>query len=415
MKVLVRSLTVGLFATVFAVALSVPVYAQTCDQETKTPIYQKYLDNYAGNIEQRQMAVDAANEYIKLCATSEIDKEIIDYLKSAIPALEDGIKTEKEQMAKQKLIDAETERFNRFSKAFAAKNFDELFAAAEDYLKSAPVARNNYLDMRILMAATGGDLAASNPPIKKYDDLTLKYAQDAISRINAGEESGSKKWGGYDNKDNTLGWLNYAIGYIKYYDQDKKDEAIAYYYKATQYESGTKAHWPLYATIGSWYKSKMATLGRDRVAIDITTEGENQKANIDKALSILAMEKGYAERAIDAYARAFSIAKTKQGIPEAAKASLFDNLKQLFNFRYSSEQDADKRSEANINSYVAGISTNSLPNPTSAVQPVIEKIQTEEPADKATDGTEGASSGQVNGTQRTRTVTTATTKKAGNF
>jgi hypothetical protein len=408
-------LTVGLFAAVFAFALSVPAYAQTCDQETKTPVYQKYLDNYAGSIDQRQMAVDAAKEYIKLCAGSEIDKEIVDYLKGAIPALEEGIKTEKEQIAKQKLADAETERFNRFSKAFAAKNYDELFAAADDYLKYPPVVRNNYLDMRILMAATGGDLAASNPPIKKYDDLTLKYAQDAISRINAGEESGSKKWGGYNTKENTLGWLNYAIGYIKFYDQDKKDEAIAYYYKATQSDSGTKTHWPLYATIGSWYKSKMAALGKERTALDITeAAGENQKANIDKALSILAMEKGYAERAIDAYARAYSIAKSKSEVAAGAKTSLFDNLKQLFDFRYSSEQDIDKRSEANINSYVAGISSNSLPNPSSAVQPVIEKIQTEEPADKATDGTEGATSGQVNGGERSRTVG-STAKKTGNF
>ena len=406
----------GVCSLLFAVALSAPAFAQTCDDANRTELYNTYVGNYQGNLEQKQKAVDAAKEFVRLCASEEIAADQVAYFKGAIPQLEQGIKDEKERLAKQKLADEEKARFDRFMKAFAAKNYDELFASADEILKYPPVARNDFLDLRILVAATGGDLAASNPPVTKFDDQTVRYAQDAISRINAGEESGSKKWGGYNTKENALGWLNYAIGYIKYYDKKDKDGGIAYYYKATQFDSTTKSHYPLYATIGGWYKGKMAEIGAKRSALDITeTAGENQKANIDQALKYLAMEKGYANRAMDAYARAYNIAKNTKGVPESAKSSLYDSLKQLWDFRYSSPQDEDKRNDESINSFIASVNSNSLPNPASEVQPVVEKIETEEPADKASDGTsEGATSGQING-QRSRTVDNATAKKTGNF
>lgn len=413
-------MTVGLFATLITVAFATPASAQTCDQDTKAPIYQEYLDNYAGNLEQRKAAVKAAKEYIKLCKASEPDAEIVAYLEGAIPALEEGIAKEEEANRQAELAKAEAARFARFDKAYKASNWDEVFAAADEFLKYPPVKMDIQLDMRILLASAGSVLAEGKPAINKYNDITLKYAQEAISRINAGETSKTGKWGGYNyswgTKENALGWLNYAIGYIKYYPQDKKDEAIAYYYKATQFESDTKSYPPIYATLGGWYQSKAAKLGQDRAKIDITeAAGEQQQANIDKALGILAMEKGYAERAIDAYARALKVAKEKKESSAAFKDSLYSTLKALFEFRYSAEEDAAMRSEEKINSFVAGVTASSLPNPMSEVKPVVEKIETGEPADKASEGsTEGSATGTVTTGQRSRTVETTAAKKTGN-
>lgn len=416
MKNVLRFATVGVCALLFAAALSAPAFAQTCDDATRTDLYNKYVANYQGGLEQKKIAVNAAKDFNRICASEGIAAPQVEYFKSAIPTLEQTIeKLEAEKILRDKTL-AEQARFDRFTKAFAAKNYDEMFAAANDIIKYPPVARKDFLDLRILVASTGGDLAASNPPITKYDGETLKYAQDAISRINAGETTGSGKWGGYDTKENALGWLNYAIGYIKFYDEKNYDDGISYYYKSAQYDSTTKDHFPLYVTIGKWYRSKMAEIGAKRVALDITeTAGENQKANIDQALKYLSMEKGYANRAIDAYARAYSIAKGKSGVSESAKNSLYESLKKLFDFRYSGEDQTDKRSDESINSYVANVNSNTLPNPATAVQPVIEKIETEEPADKATDGSsEGSTSGKADG-QRSRTVTNTTAKKTGNF
>jgi len=415
MKTSFRVLTVGIFAFLFTVALSAPALAQECDQETKTAVYQEYLDNYAGNIDQRKKAVEAAKKYIQICGSSEVDAEIVKYLKDAVPALEKGIQEELVRIEEQKKAQAEIERLNRFDKAYRAENWDEVFAAGDAFLKEPPVKLKIHLDMRILLASAGSVLAEEKK-INKYNDLTLKYAQEAISRINAGEESGSKKWGAYNyswgTKDNALGWLHYAIGFIKYYPQEKRDEAIAYYYKAAQFTGDTKSYPPLYATIGLWYQSKAAKLGEDRAAIDITeAAGEEQKANIDKALAILGKEKGYAERAMDAFARAYKLAQSQKGATPEYKNGLYSTLKSLFAFRYSSDEEVEKRSEASINTYVAGVTSDALPNPANEPQPVVEK-KPADAADSTHTSTDGSATGSATG-GRSRTVG-AVVKKTGN-
>lgn len=417
MRKVLKFAALGVCSLLFAAALSAPAFAQTCDDAKRTELYNTYLENYQSkNLEQKQKAVDAAKEFAKICANEEIAAEQVAYFKDAVPQLEKWISDEKARLVRQQAIDEEAARFARFTKAYAANNYDEVFAAADDILKYPPVARNDFLDLRIVVAKTGGLLASSNPPITKFDDKTLQYAQDVIARVNAGEESGSKKWGGYDTKDNALGWMNYAIGYIKYYDKNEKAQGISYLYKASQAKSDTRTFYPLYRTIGHWYRDKMIELGKERSKIVIDeSAGEEQKGNIDKALGIYAMEKAYAERAMDAYARSLSLAKADKGASDETKNQLFNYLKQLFDFRYSKPEDEGKRTVDSINSYVASVNSNSLPNPASEPQPVIEKIETEEPTDKASDGTsDGSTSGQVNG-QRTRTVSNTTAKKTGNF
>lgn len=415
MKSFMRVLTVGLFALLFTVALASPGFAQECDQDTKTTLYQTYLDNYNSNdTAALQKAVDAAKEYVKICGQDESSTEIVAYLKDAFPKIEQRIVDIKKAQDLQIAVDAENKRLAAFDAAYKSKNWAQAFSAGEQVLSNPEVKQKTHLDMRILLASRGSVLAESNPPVNDFNQQTLKYAQDAISRISAGEASGTGNWGAYDfswkSKENALGQLNYAIGYIKYYAQDKKDEAIPYYYKATQYDSDTKKYAPIYITLGEWYRNKAGEIGEKREALDLTeAAGEQQEANIEKAYDYLAMEKAYVERAMDAYARAYSIAKTDKGATEAFRSGLFDQLKALFDFRYTNEE-APKKTEASINSYVASVSSNSLPNPASEPAPVQVRP---EGTDKTTDGsTEGTSSDTTGG--RSRTVGTTASKKTGN-
>ena len=418
MKTTVKVLTAGFFAVLLTALFAVPAAAQTCDQETKEPIYKKYIDNYNGNLEQRKVAVEAAKEYIKICTSSEIDSEIVNYLKNAVPELEKWIAGEIRRLEKVKLQQEENARFARFDKAYRAtkKDWDEVFAAGADILKHKP----DFLDMRILLASVSAELAEANPPVNSYNQTVLQHANDAIARIKAGEISPTEKWGGYNyewkSKENALGWLNYTIGYIKFYPQEKRDEGIEYFYNATQYNSDTKKYAPTYTRIGDWYLSKAAKLGKEREGIDITeTAGEDQQANIQKALDILGMEKGLVVRAIDAYARAYSIAKADEKATAAYKTSLYDKLKTLFAFRYPSATEAENRSEAKINSYVAGVNTNSLPDPASQVEPIVEKIEETAPSEKPVDSsTDGASTKKTTTGERSRTVNTTAVKKTDN-
>lgn len=59
----------------------------------KIILYQKYVDNYAGTLKQKKIALEAAREYVKKYSDSKDDKEIIDYFNAAIPVLEQHIDT----------------------------------------------------------------------------------------------------------------------------------------------------------------------------------------------------------------------------------------------------------------------------------------------------------------------------------
>ena len=55
-------------------------------------MYKRYTDNYNGDSKQKKIAIEAAKEFIKKYGDDKELKEIIDYLKEAIPDLETMIK-----------------------------------------------------------------------------------------------------------------------------------------------------------------------------------------------------------------------------------------------------------------------------------------------------------------------------------
>ena len=60
--------------------------------EEQIILYKRYTDNYNGDSKQKKTAIEAAKEFIKKYGDDKELKEIIDYLKEAIPDLETMIK-----------------------------------------------------------------------------------------------------------------------------------------------------------------------------------------------------------------------------------------------------------------------------------------------------------------------------------
>lgn len=406
----------GAVALLFVSALSAPAFAQDeeCTQETKQKIYDRFTSNYTGNLDQQKVALDAAKDFIKLCGSDENSAQQVEYLKNTgIPWVEGEIEKKLKALEQKKKEQAEQQRLAKFDQAYRANNWEEAFAAGEAILKEAPVKQNINLDLRIVLASRGSVLAEEGNT--KFVNETLKHAQDALSRIAAGEESTTKNWGAYDfefkTKDNALGWLNYGIGSIKYNVQGKQAEGVKFFYEATQHKSGAKDLLPLYVTLGDWYRIKAGELGQERAKLDLTeAAGEMQKANIDKALEIVSKEKAYAERAMDAYARAYNLAKSKNA-SEEVKTGLYNTIKSLFAFRYDGETQAEMRSDASINSFVNTVASNALPNPANEPAPVVDK-KPGDAGDSASDGSSDTTGSETSG-QRSRTVS-ATAKKTGN-
>jgi hypothetical protein len=196
-----------------------------------------------------------------------------------------------------------------------------------------------------------------------------------IQKIEAGKPSATGDYGVYSynykstdpkitSKDNTLGWMNYTIGYIMYYRQNQKKDALPYLYKATQINAATKTNPEPYRIIGSWYVDEIKRLDDDRIA-KVKAAGDK---DTDETKNLLAMEKGYADRAIDAYSRAYKLASSDPK-DKAYKDSLLTVAKQIYDFRYNKDMSG-------FDAYLAGVTNKPFTDPTTAVVPVVEETPT---------------------------------------
>ncbi len=394
MNKLVKGFALGLMLTILVAGTAISVAAQSGDE--KADLYQKYTDNYAGTIDQRKIAISAAKEYVQKYGSSEDDAAIVDYMKEAIPSLEQSIKEEEKAAAEAKALAEKNARYNAFDSAVTAakttNNYDAVYSTGQNILASEP----DMLDVILVLGSLGLDETFKNPPVNKYNDATLKYAQMAIDKINNGAKSnkyGAYSWE-YKNKENALGWMNYTIGMINYFknsngDSAKQQQALRSLYDSTKFNWEKKNEPRIYGTIGDWYFSKARDLSveseallktnRELVKARNATEDEAEEASLDKKIDAneaqitrtLNLGRAYADRSIDAYARALQLAKNNPKEKAAYRTSLQETLKELFNFRYEKPQD---KTDTKINTYVATVLSKPMPDPMSTVKPIAAPI-----------------------------------------
>lgn len=363
MKTIFRFLGLGALAVTFTAVGATTSNAQDvcADVEAQQAVYKRFTDNFDKDIPQRKLAVQAAKEYIEKYGACADSKQQVDYLKGYIPPTEEAIrKFEQGQVAQA--------RYTRFNTALEATNWDEVYASGKEVLANETDPKTQ-LDVTILLGSIGLDEAIKNND--KYNADTVRYAQEAIQRIESGATSTNYgvayKGKGIlyknpkfpDSKSNALGWLNYTIGYIKYNRDKNKKEALPYLYKATQYTSAPKSFPEIYATIGQWYLDEIARLETERA--------EKLKAanntDTDETKAIYALQKGYGERASDAFARAYKLVGTTPA-EKALRDNIYSRLKIAYEIRNGNATGMD--------AYIASVQSKPMPNPMTEVTPVVE-------------------------------------------
>lgn len=404
MKTIFRVLTLGVMVTATG-AVSVLAQDVCAEIEAKQAIYKKFTDNLSGKTtEQRQIAVDAGKEYLGKYAACADDKQIVDYLNANVPKMETAI-------ADEKKIKGLQARNQAFDAAIDAGNVGDIFSTGKVILAQEP----DFLDVTLAMSNAGFDQIEKNPTVNTYNDDVLTYSRNGIQQIEAGKKSVTEGYGvkrySYktdkfpDGKSSALGSLNYNIGYIMYYRQGKdnaakKKEALPYLYKSTQYNSFSKTSPVVYQAIGAWYLDEAIRIDGERSAAITAAGGKDTP----ETLAMLGMQKGYADRAIDAYARAYSLSKadTKN---KTYSDGLYGKLKQLYAFRYDGKTDS-------VDSFVATVMNKPMVDPTTAVTPVVEAAT---PATTTTSGTAKAASmtSDDNTSTATSDMGTASATKTG--
>lgn len=363
MKTIFRVSVFGLMTAAFMAVSAVSTFAQNpCDDsyETQQAIYQKFRDGRKEPraIEKAKVGITSGEEFVSKYGTCEPAKAVVDFINKNLPELKEWVKL-------QELYT----RFNTSIKDVKNVNVDEAYASGKEIMSLKPELA---FDIQIVLASVGFDNSIKTPPVDKFNAEAISYAKKAISDIEAGKTSSNygalthsfaiKNGQTVDqakSKQNALGWLNYMIGTIMYYNQKATKDAVPYYYKATKFESPTKKKPDVYRAVGAWYLEEILKMNQQREEKIKANEGKDN----EETVAMLALIKGYADRAIDAYARAYSISPTSETV---SRKAIYEKLQSLYEIRFGNKNGID--------AYVSTVASKPMPDPTTTVEPIKEDV-----------------------------------------
>lgn len=313
----------------FCVLGTVPVYAQSLVEECES-LYIKFLSNRKGpDIEKYEKAVVLGNEYLGKCGDLKDQETVKDYVTKQIPKIEKTIK----------------EILDPFPDVNQFKNKkDYAFAIGKRIVRENS---DGDIDISLILASIGFDNATANPPNDEYNEDAITFAKIALQSLNKNISSGTGNYGAFgyiyktkecpDGKLNATGWMNYIIGYIMFVRQKQIYESLPYLYQATQIGCETKNIAEIYRLIGNYYVEEFKKLNN--------SHSENK-----------ALQGGYANRMLDAYARAYNATPQSQ---ELLKTVALSRVRAIYN--------NDKKG---LNEYLKSVADTPFIDPTTPVSPL---------------------------------------------
>lgn len=287
-----------------------------CSTEGKTALYAEFYKEIKAD---QAKAYEAARKYVACPPdTTEQPQEAkdaeakrVEYLKGFIAKFE------------------KARRKDQFNEAVAKNEYAKAFELGKLFLADEP---NN--TKAIMEVALAGAVAQLSP------GETVGFAQKALQMIESGQAPTT--WGPqFENKDDAVTKLNYAIGTLKVKDNPEqaipflikaasfgklKNNPLTYAYLAESYEGGP------YTKQSAEYKEKYG--GKDE-----TPESKLALANVNQLI----------DRIIDAYARAVALAGS-----DPNKAVWMERLTGLYKFRH-------EQTEVGLDKLIAGILGTPLP------------------------------------------------------
>jgi hypothetical protein len=402
MKTIFRTLGLGAaLVTVMAVG-GISVFAQDgCgDLDAINALDTKIRGEYKTDT---KAAVNDGKQYLEKYGNCEVTKDFSGWLKGRIPVWEGDLK-QRDTLLRQK------ELHDKFDAGFTSKNYDDSFAAADAYLKEFPDDTSN-ISLIVTLGLVGPQQTAAKNT--KYNANSERYAKMAIDRLKSGNAV-AKKDGKYgfqivcDSKDECISGLTFGIAYMNYYGNNNKEAALPYYYEVTKLPGAYKSNPYVYGTIGDYYfdtvlKLKDEVIKLQQAAKDLAakppapdaTEDVKKKfeADVDAAIAAvnakIALLNGYLERDMDAYSRAYSLAKNSPQDKQYADG-IYKKLQGLYTARFPNPAPGQ-----GLDTWIASAVTRPLPDPTSTVTPI-------------TDDTAGNKSGEASTTAASTNNTTAT-------
>ncbi|MFN0279485.1 MAG: hypothetical protein ACKVRN_12950 [Pyrinomonadaceae bacterium] len=323
------------------------------------------------DLESRKTKIDSAKQYLEKYSTCEPAKEFATYLTPLIPKWEESYR--KALDAKE----AET-RYKRFDTAVQAKNWDDVYAVGKEILAKEP----EQVDLMITLGSIGYDELYAGRTTFKYNDDTIKYAKQAIAALESGKTAkthGLFAWS-FKTKERALAELNLTIGYLTQIAQKNKKDAAPYFFKATQNTTETAKNSIPYALIGDYYFEELDKLTgeiKSMAANQLGTDTEEvAKQKVDAIKAKVALSNGMAERAMDAFSRAYQFASAATPVGKTYKEQMKKNVANAYNLRFGKTEGVD--------AWIASTVTKPFVNPTTPVAPISDPEPTTTPAASTT-------------------------------
>lgn len=371
MKTIFRSIAFGLLSfSIAAIGVSAqnPPGGDVCaDIDGASALYEKFTETYNKKpltIADREVASKAGKEFLEKYGGCEAWKDQAAFVKGWVPKLDEWIKN-------QKLREQLNGLYQQFDNGIKTKKWDDVFSAGEAIYNLIP---DKAIDQLIPMALIGVVETANKNT--KYNDQSIKWAKVALDKLKAGEASLNGQFGVFEyafgNRENAISELTYGLGYIYYVGKNDKKTGVTYFYEATKLPGSKQQYAPMYALIGEYYVDEAAPLGAEIAKMienlkTLTSDEEKAKLN-DEIKAKVALFNGYTERALDAYSRAYTLAKDTTPAAKAYKKQLYDRLTALYKIRFDKTDGID--------AWVTTATAKPLPDPTSPVQPVVDEEPT---------------------------------------
>jgi len=373
MKTIFRFLSTGvLTVAIVAVAASVgfgqdaaATPSPSCgDIDGHNALYTKFTSVYAAKtLPEMKAALSTGKEYLEKYGTcTEAFKEQIEFVKPHVARLEKAV-PEKEKGEALKPF------FTKYDAGIKSDNAADVLSAGKEILNV------NKDDINIIVPMA---LSASYQSNKdngfKYSEEGIRYGNIALTRLKSGAELTKKDDKGVPvvgvlkytyTKDAAIGEITYALAYLNYYGKKDKATALPLYYELSQ-NSVYKNDPRVYGTIGDYYIEQGAPIGDEIAKLILQIKDatdEKVKADLDTQVKAkIAMFNGYTERALDAYSRAYTVAKGDTPAAKTYKDNLYKIMQGLYKRRFEKDTGLD--------AYVSTTLAKPFPNPTSPVTPI---------------------------------------------
>ena len=349
MKTLFKVLALSTLLTASAVL----TFAQD-EKPTLEALYAQFRKEAPKKCGGRSAGLVTGKKIIELYGNDEPNKDVIKFVR--------------DRMAEIEKEDPVCERENAYIAAFNAKNWNDVFKT-DEVIINAEGDNPKGIDIRLDLVQVGYDRAYGEKN-DAFNAKTLALAKSTLDAINAGKTSNSGKYGAFaqfGTKEAAQSWLNYIIGWQMYYKMNQQKEALPYLYKATLVSNEKKNDTTIYTNIGKFYFEEAARLYDEYTA---KRKANNNEDN-DETKALLALSRGYADRASDAFGRAYIIAKADPKL-KTLQTNIAKTLTDLYVFRFQ----VPSAKQTDIDAYVNGLTSKTMPDPATPVTPVVEATPT---------------------------------------